>query len=113
VALNIPLKIRCSKTNAFDDKAKEPFIDTSSPVWFDYPMNKAKTADLPDTATASRKKRRKTTGKPESAFSVPAHWLNNPAKQLDPKQLKRRRRIQNIALAILLFIVAILWLMNM
>jgi hypothetical protein len=34
-ALNIPLKIRCSKLNSFDDKAKEPLVDVSMPDWFD------------------------------------------------------------------------------
>ena len=34
-AFNIPLKIRCSKLNSFDDKAKEPFVDVSMPDWFD------------------------------------------------------------------------------
>jgi len=35
---NIPLKIRCSKLNSFDDKAKEPFVDVSMPDWFDKPL---------------------------------------------------------------------------
>jgi len=34
-AFNIPLKIRCSKLNSFDDKAREPFVDVSMPDWFD------------------------------------------------------------------------------
>jgi len=38
IALNIPLKIRCSKINSFDDKAKEPFVDVSLVDWFDNPL---------------------------------------------------------------------------
>jgi hypothetical protein len=37
-ALNIPLKVRCSRLNAFDDKAPEPFVDVSAPDWFDKPL---------------------------------------------------------------------------
>jgi len=35
---NIPLKVRCSMLNSFDDKAKEPLADISAPDWFDVPL---------------------------------------------------------------------------
>jgi len=38
VAFNIPLRIRCSKTNSFDDKAKEPPVDVSKSDWYDFSL---------------------------------------------------------------------------
>ena len=38
IAFNIPLRIRCSKINSFDDKAKEPFVDVSKSDWFDFSL---------------------------------------------------------------------------
>jgi len=38
IAFNIPLRIRCSKTNSFDDKAKEPLVDVSKSDWFDFSL---------------------------------------------------------------------------
>jgi len=37
-ALNVPLKIRCSFLNSFDDKAPEPHVDSTSADWYDRPM---------------------------------------------------------------------------
>jgi hypothetical protein len=37
-ALNIPLKIRCTRLNSFDDKATEPYADVSRADWFDRPL---------------------------------------------------------------------------
>jgi len=38
IAFNIPLRIRCSKLNSFDDKAKEPQVDVSKNDWFDFSL---------------------------------------------------------------------------
>jgi len=38
IAFNIPLRIRCSKINSFDDKAKEPLVDVSKSDWFDFSL---------------------------------------------------------------------------
>jgi len=38
IAFNIPLRIRCSKLNSFDDKAKEPWVDVSKSDWFDFSL---------------------------------------------------------------------------
>ena len=37
-ALNIPLKIRCSRRDSFNDKSPRPFADTSDSDWFDKPL---------------------------------------------------------------------------
>jgi hypothetical protein len=38
IAFNIPLRIRCSKLNSFDNKAKEPWVDVSKSDWFDFSL---------------------------------------------------------------------------
>jgi len=38
IAFNVPLRIRCSKLNSFDDKAKEPLIDITKSDWFDFSL---------------------------------------------------------------------------
>jgi len=38
IAFNIPLKIRCSKQNSFDEKAKEQFVDLSIIDWYNKPL---------------------------------------------------------------------------
>ena len=32
---NVPLKVRCSWRNSFDEQAKEAFIDVRAEGWFD------------------------------------------------------------------------------
>ena len=36
--LNVPLKVRCSFVESFNEKSKEPFVDVSDDNWFDKPM---------------------------------------------------------------------------
>jgi len=38
IAFNVPLRIRCSKNNSFNDKAKEPLVDVSKSDWFDFSL---------------------------------------------------------------------------
>jgi len=103
-ALNIPLKIRCSRRASFDDTAKEPFVDLSSRDWFNYPL-KAGQGEPPKAVY----KKRKIKMPDEKIDTTVSEWFANFEPPAPEKIRKRNILIRNIVLAILLLIVSVMW----